>query len=97
MIRIHFLTNQQKQTVAFSISGHADYAVKGQDIVCSAVSFLSLTITNHLIGASIQQNESGCLVVTHIPFTIDNMTLVDTLQDGLMQLASQYPKHVQIV
>lgn len=97
MIKIHFLTNQQKQIVAFSINGHARYAVKGQDIVCSAVSFLSLSITNHLVGASIQKNDNGCLVVTHIPFTIGNMTLVDTLQDGLMQLASQYPKHVQIV
>lgn len=97
MIKIHFLTNQQKQIVAFSINGHAGYAVKGSDIVCSAVSFLSLSITNHLVGASIQQNDNGCLVVTHIPFTIGNITLVDTLQDGLMQLASQYPKHVQIV
>lgn len=97
MIKIHFLTNQQKQIVAFSINGHAGYAVKGSDIVCSAVSFLSLAITNHLVGASIQQNENGCLVVTHIPFTIGNITLVEALQDGLVQLARQYPKHVQIV
>lgn len=97
MIKIHFLTNQQKQIVAFSINGHAGYAAKGSDIVCSAVSFLSLAITNHLVGASIQQNENGCLVVTHIPFTIGNVTLVEALQDGLVQLARQYPKHVQIV
>lgn len=97
MIKIHFLTNQQKQIVAFSINGHAGYAVKGSDIVCSAVSFLSLAITNHLVGASIQQNESGCLVVTHIPLTIGNIELVETLRDGLIQLAGQYPKHVQIV
>lgn len=45
MINVKFLRENHK-LVAFDINGHASYAEHGYDIVCSAISAISITIVN---------------------------------------------------
>lgn len=46
MIQASF-KKREKNWVSFEISGHANYAEHGQDIVCAAVSALSITTVNN--------------------------------------------------
>lgn len=47
MIRVQ-LVKSGKHIEGFQISGHAEYAPSGQDIVCAAASFLATTVVNSL-------------------------------------------------
>lgn len=40
---------EDNQYVSYSISGHANFAPKGQDIICAGVSALYIAVTNVLI------------------------------------------------
>ena len=46
MINIVLYHNSEKQLCGYHISGHAGFAQKGEDIVCSAVSILSINTIN---------------------------------------------------
>ena len=48
MIRISFKYNGNNDPIAFKCSGHAGYAAKGKDIVCAAVSVLTLNTVNSI-------------------------------------------------
>lgn len=48
MIKVIIYKNSNSDTKGFNISGHADYADSGNDIVCSAVSALAITTVNSL-------------------------------------------------
>lgn len=48
MITVTLMRNSSQELVGFSVSGHAGQAPKGQDIVCAAVSVLSLSTVNGL-------------------------------------------------
>ena len=46
---IHAQINRQNnQIIGFCLSGHADFGAYGQDIVCAAVSALSINVVNSL-------------------------------------------------
>lgn len=46
MIRVMIVTDSSNQYKGFQITGHARYAESGFDIICSAVSALSLNAVN---------------------------------------------------
>lgn len=46
MIRVTKYLNNKDEIIGFNSSGHADYATKGQDIICSAVSVLVINTIN---------------------------------------------------
>ncbi|MBQ9935899.1 MAG: ribosomal-processing cysteine protease Prp [Lachnospiraceae bacterium] len=46
MIEATFYLNQNDVYTGFDIKGHAGYAESGKDIICSAVSALSITTVN---------------------------------------------------
>ncbi len=46
MIKATLYLNQDDKYTGFDISGHAGYAESGKDIICSAVSALSITTVN---------------------------------------------------
>ncbi len=48
MIRVLVVKTTDDQIRAFQVSGHAGYAESGQDIVCSAVSALTINTVNAL-------------------------------------------------
>ena len=88
------------------ISGHSDYAEKGADIVCAAVSSLSTTCVNALESVCgvipvIEQNRDG-LISFRLPderSAAENeraQILMGALRQGLMDLAEGYPRDVQV-
>ena len=48
MVRVTILKDQKDICRGFETSGHAGYADKGQDIVCAAVSVLTINTVNSL-------------------------------------------------
>ena len=48
MVRVTILKDQKDICRGFETSGHAGYADKGQDIVCAAVSVLTINTINSL-------------------------------------------------
>jgi uncharacterized protein YsxB (DUF464 family) len=48
MIKVTIVTNPDGEYKGFQITGHADYAEYGKDIVCAAVSCLALNTINSI-------------------------------------------------
>lgn len=69
-------------------TGHADYSIGNEDIVCSAVSCLMQTL--ELRG--IATKRKGNMIV----FTDDKEAL-KLIVEGLKQVAENYPKNVEVV
>lgn len=105
MIKVEMMQTDKGYSVA--ASGHADYAPKGQDIVCAAVSVLLQTLANKVEEAARQkQLESSCVqhgesfVVQAKPSGGMTGIMVaawyDFVEEGLSELAGQYPDHVEL-
>ncbi len=48
MIKVTRYINDDDKIIGFNCSGHANYATKGQDIICSAVSVLVINTVNSI-------------------------------------------------
>ncbi|APD01645.1 ribosomal-processing cysteine protease Prp [Lactiplantibacillus plantarum] len=94
MILATFQLNK-KQVVSYQITGHANSAIKGHDLVCAAVSVLGQAITNELSNATV--NENGGLFIGLIEPSADNKVLCETLLHGLQDISAQYPQNLQVV
>lgn len=96
MVMIQFV--ETEDTLHFSCRGHAGYATAGQpDIVCAAVSALSMTLCNALI----PEAGFGCKVRVGDVFLCCDKTskaqiIFDAIAIGFHGLMVQYPAHVQI-
>lgn len=83
------------------ICGHAEYAPRGQDIVCAAVSVLTQVfvasveeLTEDVIKADIQPGDT---VIEYKNLTSHAQVLFDSFLLGLEMIAQNYPYHVRIV
>lgn len=105
MIKVEMTQTDKGYSIA--TSGHADYATKGQDIVCAAVSVLLQTLANkvedaarqgELLSSCVQHGET--FVVQAQPSGGMNGIMVaawyDFVESGLSELAGQYPDHVEL-
>lgn len=89
----------------FQIEGHADYGKYGEDIVCAAVSALSITIINsmtELLKVSVDYAEEEGKIICIIP-VLDNyeinskiQLLAQTLLLGLESIAYEFPDSINI-
>jgi uncharacterized protein YsxB (DUF464 family) len=97
----------QEQFCGFACEGHADYAESGSDIVCAAVSALTLTCVNALesvagIAPKVKRRPKDAYLQVLLPEDItqeqrhDSQVLLRFLQQGIGDLAEQYPKHVHL-
>ncbi len=81
------------------ISGHADYADYGKDIVCAAVSSIAITTVN-AIGCFEEtidaKDNSGLLIIRVKKDTEINQKLLNNMIEELSELVSQYPKNIEI-
>ena len=89
---------QDGQVTGFEVSGHTGYAQAGQDIVCSALSFLAITCANALESiaklkpAVFQQD--GLLRVRVDEVNDEARTIFAVFSQGIEDLQDNYPKHV---
>lgn len=88
------------QVTGFEVSGHTGYAQAGQDIVCSALSFLAITCANALESVAklkpevFQQNSLLRVRVTEV--NDEARTIFAVFIQGIENLQDSYPKHVTL-
>ncbi len=105
MIQVDVLKNTDGMIVSFEMSGHADYAEHGKDLVCagaSAVSFgaINAIFTLTTIEPEIDQGErGGYLRVRFNPEVVSDVTLQTILQTMIVSLQTierDYREHIKI-
>ena len=80
----------------FSVQGHAEYAEPGSDIICAAVSALTINAVNSLESLTsdkilLEENEDGsvkCKVVGNV--SPESVLLIRSLQIGLCKIYEEY-------
>lgn len=106
MIHVHIKQTSDGNISSFKMSGHADFAEKGQDIVCagaSAVSFGSINAIMELTGAKpvIKQSDGGYLECK-IPDTLSSnaaekvQLLLQGMIISLQTIEQDYGKYIKI-
>lgn len=83
-----------------TVSGHAEHAPPGQDIVCAAVSVLVQTLAasiNGLTGDKIEHDiRLGRAVIRYEDLTERSRLLVESFLVGVSGVAASYPECVKI-
>ena len=106
MIHVQIKRNSEEHITSFKMSGHADFANRGQDIVCagaSAVSFGSINAIMELTGVKplIKQSDGGYLECK-IPNTLPSITaekvqlLLQGMVVSLQTIEQDYGKYIKI-
>ena len=97
MICVTVVQTKDKQIRAFQVAGHAGYAESGQDIVCSAVSALTITTINSLEAFTSQSfeidqdEEDGVITVNFLEnLEHDAALLMNSLILGLKSIENEY-------
>ncbi len=105
MTSIHILCDKETNIVkGFEIFDHADYADKGYDIVCAAISAISITIQNAI---EKQCDDAFCQEAdpkkTSMKFLIketpshDAAVLLQAAVEGFRGIAEEYKENVRIL
>ncbi|MCI9280275.1 MAG: ribosomal-processing cysteine protease Prp [Bacilli bacterium] len=94
MIKIHITEETIK------ISGHANYANYGHDIVCSAVSSIVTTSINGILAFKetiiVEEEKESLLIKIKVHDKITD-TLIKNMIDLLKEVERQYQKNVKII
>ncbi len=79
------------------IKGHAEYAEKGYDIVCSAVSSIVTTTVNNILSfhQSIEVKDENPVEIKVIEHDSITDTLLNNMIDLLKELENQYQKNIR--
>lgn len=103
MINVIFV-KKENRIVSFNIKGHAGYDVYGSDIVCSAVSALSLTFANgiiEIVKAKSKVNEKNGFLSLDLSDEksekIDQcQILLETMLLGMKNIEVNYKKFIDV-
>lgn len=83
------------------VTGHAGYAEKGKDIVCAAVSALTITLENAMEALAdvpvVKKQYISEDLRMYLPVPSDKTDLlIETYKIGIEGLQEAYPNHVQL-
>lgn len=95
MIQITY--NEMGDMMFLRAEGHADFAPKGQDIVCAAVSALMQTLAYSLDSGTVTCADDRNLMVVQAKQGTDSLVKFELVTDGLILLADAYPEHVRYI
>ncbi|MGI9861590.1 ribosomal-processing cysteine protease Prp [Moorella naiadis] len=111
MIRVTFWQGKDGNLRGFTVTGHAGYRIKGEDIVCAAVSALAqttvLSLQEHLRYlekenkepvVTLREGDLQCLVPDGLsPAGAGTAgVILRTLEIGLQAIATDYAQHVRV-
>ena len=87
--------------VSFSCKGHAGFAARGKDIVCSAISVLTINAANSIMtltDTKISVSENDGFLSWKFDGKCDNKAdlLMDSLLIGLRSLEEEYGKYLTL-
>ena len=102
MITVKITRDKERRVVAFHVSGHADSAPHGQDLVCGAVSVLAqsavLGLQQHLQRTVRCKAKDGLLSLELCDLPDDQTDAVlETMLLGLKEIVKLEPDYVRIV
>ena len=101
MITVELIRDNNKAISGFQVSGHAQAAPHGKDIVCAGVSSLVqsaiMGIERHL-GRDIDFDQADGTLKMKLNGQPDSLTgaILETMLLGLTEIAKLYPKSVRI-
>lgn len=95
MIKITY--NEMGGMMFLRAEGHAEFAPKGQDIVCAAVSALMQTLAYSLDSGTVTCADDRNLMVVQAKQGTDSLAKFELVTDGLILLADAYPEHVRYI
>ncbi|EUJ29827.1 Predicted ribosomal protein [Listeria grayi] len=102
MIQVN-VKRREDHVISFTMSGHADFAEHGSDLVCAGASSIAFGMVNAISEIKetepiVEQSEGYLHYV--VPVEWENDTTVQTLLTGmehqLRSLAYSYPDHIKI-
>lgn len=106
MIEISIQRDSQNQLQRITIQGHANYGQHGTDIVCAAVSGISIGIVNaieKLLGVQVASPSSkpgwlDCCLPEDLDAEVrpNVLLLLDAMVEALSDVEAQYPEYVRI-
>lgn len=106
MIRIQVEQNQERQIERILVRGHAGYGAHGQDIVCAAVSSVTIGLVNameKMFHVQMHADNDGdgkidCILPTHLDSdrTEKIRLLMEALYNSLEDIANDFPDHVKM-
>lgn len=110
MIRVKIFRNKDSIR-GFEVKGHAEYAAYGQDIVCAAISVLSITTLNSLIeicGIDKERldyriDEETGFVDLHLPRNLseeifnNSQIVLRAFELGVKSIEESYPNNVTLM
>lgn len=83
------------------ISGHANYAVSGSDIVCASVTALAQTLIKSIEDLTDDKIEyeisPGRVDIKYGNLSEKSKTLVDSFFIGICMIAEEFPEYVRIM
>ncbi|WP_245530498.1 ribosomal-processing cysteine protease Prp [Pseudothermotoga thermarum] len=84
--------------VGFSAVGHTNYAEKGKDIVCAAVSALVQHTARALVSRSkaLFKKDDGFMEVNLVQPDQISQVLMEELYKSLLDLQSQFPRNIRL-
>ncbi len=100
MIRVHIKKTNEDQITYMSISGHADYDVKGKDLVCAAVSAIGVgglnTLDKLAHGTVNDEMSENKIEINVIDFDTTQQNILKTMLYQLETVEYSYSKYIQI-
>jgi uncharacterized protein len=107
MIKVTITRNDNNKITAFEMSGHADFAKHGQDIVCAGASAVSFGTVNAIIALcgtmpKIEQSSDGGYLRCEFPANVDSSTFekIQLLLEGMVvsleTIERDYGKYIKI-
>jgi hypothetical protein len=94
---------KKRNYIGFTVSGHAGYADAGKDIVCAAVSALTINTVNSVEKLTdnkykLEQDDAGSIKFKFDEKSDENgQLLLNSLSLGLTEIAKEYgDRHLQV-
>jgi hypothetical protein len=102
LIRVEVFRSPDKLLQGFCVKGHAGFAPDGQDIVCSAVSSLTLAAAmglSQVAGMAVEGGQKDGRLECRLAESPDQKSemILATMLLGLQEIYRQYPKFIQII
>lgn len=78
-------------------SGHAEYSVKGSDIVCASFSTLLTHTVNNCTNVAVNDENGTLTAVFTNSERIENKTLLNAFENTVNQLVKQYGQYITVL
>lgn len=99
MIKVKFsIDNKNLKTI--EVNGHAYFDIKGNDIVCSAVSSVLYSCLNSfkcLNKNDVELKDGHCKISNLEKLDEHDLTVVEVFKKGIELISNEYPKNVKII